>query len=235
MKIIFLISLFFTFRSFADEDIESDLNEGKLNPPVVVGQKEFKPVRHGIVRSDQAPAHSAASPAEPPPQNLEQKNSPDAKIETPFNLKIDDSNMPISEQIKMMILAIKDVPEETIKENMLAKLNEGALKTFISTNPKVMTFLVRMMKSEQALPEFAKLIEEKSKMATFGIAMLGTFILGLILKMQIKKNKSSEGIPLVSFLPRFIFLFCLRIILVIYFFHKEAAPTFKIAKDVFLS
>lgn len=196
------------------------------SPPPPQNQKR------AIVRIEEAPLHEAgivtATPS--PAPTMAKGEALDKNIFTPPQ---NADQLSVSEQVSVMTKSIKDVPDETIKDNLMARFKDGELKRFLTNNPKVLTFLVRILKDEKALPGLTKLAENKKKLITFAGLMIATFVIAMILKMPLRGSKNNKK-ALFPFYLRWPFIFILRIVLFLTYFKEEVGPTVAIAKKLFL-
>lgn len=214
------------------DEIEDQLNSIEQEQQQVLNAN--KPSKNKIVKLEDVKDHPAANLDILDGKNLSNTQKVEV-VSNVFKFAVNTDNLSSSDQMRIMIKGLKDVPDDTIKQNLLAKLQSGGLKNFIINNPKILTFLVKMLKHDEALPSLAKLTEDKKRYTTFAVAMIATFILGFILKMPLKKGAKGAMKPIVSFFPRWLFIFTIRIGLFIFFFHNEAGPAVKLALEVYRS
>ena len=150
--------------------------------------------------------------------------------------KIDPSKMDMSkllndDLIKQMNKHYKDQNEEEIQkgfEDMLKQQHGFDLSKY----PKVSLFFARILKDQDAMPSLFKIIKNREKLMYFGFAMLGTIILGFLIKRAFRKLDSSIFRDIKLFFMRVFLLLGARIFILISFFGTELRPTWNIFKSV---
>jgi hypothetical protein len=78
-----------------------------------------------------------------------------------------------------------------------------------------------------ALPQLAKMLDQKDKLAKMSVTLLFTFVVGMILKKMVHA-KAPFSFKVIHFFLRASFLMVLRIGIVIYFFQEELTPAWKL-------
>ncbi len=144
-------------------------------------------------------------------------------------------------KISTMLIPFQSIPEDTIKKNLITNLKEGWVKGFLEKSPRVQSFLAKLLKSKEALPDLASILDDKKRLYTFAIVNIIFFIILKIRKMISNRRKNNYRDPSGSFLAGLVTWFlgfflvqALRIGIFIFFFHKEAGPTWKIFRQVML-
>ena len=145
------------------------------------------------------------------------------------------------EQIITMLAPLENVSEEKLKKNLTHNLKDGTIKRFIEGNENFKTFLVKIIKSKKALPQMALIVDKKNRLYIYVLVNIVIFVVFRLKSMISKRRnaankyyrkKFSDGIlgKLVSILM----MMGLRIGIFIYFFHKEAEPTWTIFRQTML-
>lgn len=75
----------------------------------------------------------------------------------------------MKEATKLLPTMYKSKTEDQLKDELLEKVSHPQLKSFLKNNPKIMTFVARMMKSENALPQLSEIVGNKKKLGAYAI------------------------------------------------------------------
>jgi len=144
-------------------------------------------------------------------------------------------------QISNILQPIQRIPDEKLKQSIVNNLKEGTFKRFLKNSPKLQSFLVNMLKSKKALPELARILDDKNKLYVFGFINIMLFVFLKLRKMMIKRSQSkskyfkkSLGDSFVGWMIGFFVVFSMRIGLFIYFYSREASPAWNVFKETFL-
>ena len=103
-------------------------------------------------------------------------------------------------------------------------------------------FLVKLLKSDKALPQAALIIDDKNRLYIFILINISIFVLMKLRSMMSNRHakkkkffKKSFFDSLFGWLLKSFAMLGLRIGIFIYFFHKEAEPTWTIFQNTILA
>lgn len=116
-----------------------------------------------------------------------------------------------------------------LKENSKGSTAE----VYIDRYPKLAVFTVRLIKSKEALPGLAQIIDDQDRLIHFAGIMITTILIAFFLKRLMKREGRSVGKALGLWFLRFLIISFLRLGIILYFFSTELAPTFNIATKTF--
>lgn len=161
------------------------------------------------------------------------------KISTPLNVMQGESpatdtgeNAP-NNSLAMAADALNGVTPESIENGLRARLNHPIAKNFIERHPEVLQFVGQWYAGpEQAFTHFIKIIDQKEKLKTYAFTALAIFIIGQILGAFPPKKGLFTRLLYKLFLT--ILTFCVFLGAFGYIFQTEMAPTYVVAKRVFL-
>ncbi len=141
-----------------------------------------------------------------------------------------DKLRPLITQVNSMYSRMSyEASRAQIAENISKSPAKGMTKVF----PKSVDFITHLLRDNRALLYLLDMFKDKKKLLFFFLANLFTFILGFIL-VRMSSKESSMGKRLIRYFFRKLFIYGLRIFILIFFFGTELAPTFNIFKEVFL-
>jgi hypothetical protein len=178
-------------------------------------------------------------------QEIRQKNGKDTNIGTigggggkAQGMKLKDLlKGNASEMVKLMLQQFAHVGPDQLKARLLAA-NEGKPQgEFLKNNPRFLNFVVKAFKHPNALPNFAKILDQRQKLTYFVGVNIFIFIFGMWYK-RVQKNRNQDKSATKSmnqFVFRTIFFFGLRIGAFIAFFHKEVYQIASIFKNSMFS
>lgn len=177
-------------------------------------------------------------------QEIRQKNGKDTNIGTiggggkAQGMKLKDLlKGNASEMVKLMLQQFAHVGPDQLKARLLAA-NEGKPQgNFLKNNPKFLDFVVAAFKHPNALPDFARILDQRQKLTYFVGFNIFIFIFGMWYK-RVQKNRNQNKDMTKSmnqFIFRTIFLFGIRIAGFVAFFHNEVGALFGVFKTTFLA
>lgn len=146
-------------------------------------------------------------------------------------LKGDASGM-----VRVMIQQFNHVSPSELKSKILMTTEGKPQGNFLKNNPKFLDFIVASFKHPSALPDFARILDQKQKLTYFVGANIFIFFFGMWFK-RVQKNRNQESDVtkrMNHFIFRTIFFLGLRIAVFVSFFHAEAGPIFGVFKDTVL-
>ncbi|MBT7609923.1 MAG: hypothetical protein HN576_09210 [Bacteriovoracaceae bacterium] len=145
------------------------------------------------------------------------------------------------QQVRQLLAPLQNVTEANLKKNLTVKLNEGRVKRFIENSDKFQNFLVKLLKSEKALPHFVLIIDQKNRLYIYLLVNIVLFVFMRLITMISNRNAAKKKFYKKSFFSSFfswwfkVFaMLGLRIGIFIYFFHKEVEPTWIIFQNTIL-
>ena len=137
--------------------------------------------------------------------------------------------------IRSALLPYRIIPEHQLYSLLLKKSKGTFFYDFLNDNPSIISFAVKMLRDEIAIPIYARLVKDKVRLASFLVVNIVIIIIGWLMKRytSLRPRGVVEGIKL--WFARFLFVNGSRIIVLIFFFHVELSPTWQIFKDVFFN
>jgi hypothetical protein len=146
-----------------------------------------------------------------------------ANTSTPFSSKT------IAESIR----PFQKISEKELLEQLSSNIKDSKLAPLFKNNPTITLFMVRMIQDKNALPDLAKIFENKDRFITFSYWMLGTFVLSFIIRRIIKINNAGFFEAVFLWFIRFFIILFVRLGLIYYFFSNELEPSFKVIGKTF--
>ena len=135
--------------------------------------------------------------------------------------------------IKQVLEHYQSMNEEEIKSQLKERMNGSKASVIFNKYPKSLDFVAAMLKDENALPELMKMKEDYEGLKHMAFAMIATFIISFIIKVMIDR---SSTFLLKRFLYRILhllFIWALRLGVMIFFFGSNLKPTYDIALRTF--
>lgn len=137
--------------------------------------------------------------------------------------------------LKGALIPFRLVPEDNLRLMLLKKAEGSFIHDFLLACPKVLTYVVKLLRDEFALPALFGIIKDRVRLITFVIINLVIIIIGWLFKryINVRRRGFLEGIQL--WFLRFTLVNGTRIIVLIFFFHAELGPAWRIFLDVLFS
>jgi len=149
--------------------------------------------------------------------------------------ELDKENSDYSVVVYQMLHFFRSQSQADVELIFREKFNRGVLGSLFKIHPGLVTLLAKIVRDPKALPDAAKIGNEKKKMGLYFGLIVATFILGFTLK-KMSHNKHGD-MGMFFFMNRFImrslFLYGLRFAAFIYIFNQELAPLGTILKAHF--
>ncbi len=142
-----------------------------------------------------------------------------------------------SEIVRMMIQQFNHVSPVELKTRLLASTEGKPQGNFLKKNPKFLDFIVAAFKHPSALPDFAKILDQRQKLTYFVGVNIFVFFFGMWYKrVQKNRNQNKEFTKSMNqFIFRTAMMFGIRIGVFVAFFHTEVGPVFGLFKDTVLA
>ncbi len=134
-------------------------------------------------------------------------------------------------KIDEMLAPYRSQSPEITKEHLRTKLKGKP----IVSSPKFIDFLDDLIRDDQALQKVGDIINNKKKLFAFFIFNVLLFFIGFIFKkLHREKNLvSGPGMRGVRLIWRLSCMFAIRLVVIMYFFGANLAPTFNLVKKNF--
>ncbi len=144
------------------------------------------------------------------------------------------SGKPTTAQLQKMVGAslqsFQSMSDEQLRAHLLTRTAGNPVGVAFGQYPKLLDFLVKLLRDPVALPQFFSILNHKTKLMIFFAINLVLFFVGFLLK----KAHKAKGVGLGTHFKRWFVFFSLRLIVFLVFFHTEVGPFFFIARDTFL-
>lgn len=137
--------------------------------------------------------------------------------------------------IRSALLPYRIIPEHQLYSLLLKKAEGGFFYDILNDYPSLLTFAVKMLRDEVAIPIYARLIKDKVRLGTFLVVNIVIIVIGWLMKRYAGLQPRGVVESLKLWFVRFLFVNGARIIVLIFFFYVELAPTWRIFVDVFFS
>ena len=177
-------------------------------------------------------------------QDIQQKNGKSnangmmGSLENSKNMKVADLLKGNASKImKSMIQQFNPISPQQLKTSLLVTTEGKPQGDFLKNNPKFLNFLVRALKHPNALPNVAKILDQRQKLMYFVGANIFVLFFGIWYKrVQRNRNQDREITKSVNqFIFRFIFLSGIRLGIFVAFFHSEVGDIFGVFKKSFFA
>jgi len=141
-----------------------------------------------------------------------------------------------SNVVRMMMQQFNHVSPAELKSRLLAATEGKPQGNFLRNNPRFLDFVVKTFKHPDALPDFARILDQRQKLTYFVGVNIFIFFFALWYKRVQKRRNSEKALnkSINQFVFRTIMFTGLRLGVFAAFFHKEVYPLFSIAKSTFM-
>lgn len=129
----------------------------------------------------------------------------------------------------------KEKSVEDIEDDILKQTEGSVLHQILEKFPKLLTYVATLMKDKEALPQASKILHDREKLKEVGLWMLGTFLLGFILKKLLIQSGQGVLKRLSRYFLKSLILWGVRLGILVHFYGEYLNPMYKIFKEVFLS
>jgi hypothetical protein len=141
--------------------------------------------------------------------------------------------MKISEAVNLALTPLQKVSEADLLKQLLENTKGTRAHDFFVRFPKLILYVVRLLRDKQALSDATKILEDRKKLIRYSAIMISTFILGILLSRFFRSNKESILYSITLFFIRLGIMFSLRAYILIYFYGSELSRSFDIFKETF--
>lgn len=138
-----------------------------------------------------------------------------------------------SQAMKIALEPLQKMTEKELIKLLYENTSGSGVRQYIDQYPKIAVFTVRLIKSRDALPNLARILDDEDKVIRFIGIMISTILFAFFLK-RLMKRQGRTILQAVSFwFLRFMIISSLRLAVILYFFSEEISPTFNIAFKTF--
>ncbi|MCO4754893.1 MAG: hypothetical protein KC478_10460 [Bacteriovoracaceae bacterium] len=138
-----------------------------------------------------------------------------------------------SKIISMMLQQFSNMSDDQVKASMLRGAQGKPQEKFLKNNPKFLNFAAKLFKDPIALPQFAKIIDQRRKLTFFVGANICVFLFGFFVR-KVQKNRNPEKqftTTMNQFIFRQILMNSIRLGVFLAFFHNEVGPLWKVFRS----
>lgn len=212
MKIQILLFLLFSFSLWGQDDALVISDEIQSSVAAELASAKAK-----SLAKEKAEAAATAVPA--PEEDWAKAMYKTGKIKAPV-----EKAESFSESIKKTIAQFQGMSIIELENHIKITFKDSQYAPWFKKYPFFVTFIAEMLRSPEALPQMAKIADQKDKVVKISVGLLFTIILGMFMKRMVPK---SAGFLLrcSHFFIRVFILNVLRIGIFVYFFKNEMGPT----------
>jgi hypothetical protein len=140
----------------------------------------------------------------------------------------------LSESVRISLTPLQKLSEAELLKILNDNTKDSPMRPYMDQFPNITVLAVRLIKDKESIPALVKTVENKDRLIHFAGWMLGTFILGYIIKRILHNpNRTFLGSVGMFFLRFYIMLF-VRLGLIYIYFHEELKPALAVVKKTFL-
>lgn len=163
-------------------------------------------------------------------QDRKRLNELIADIEKNENDPVGFADANVSKMMGIVTEGFRKMSHQEVVDLLLERFEDSpVIENFLKSHPAILNFAVKFLRDKEATERFFSISKNKKRLVLFGISIIATIILGLFLK-RIGRYERRGAFK--RWFLRISFLYLLRILLVIGFFHYELFPLFKIFMEV---
>lgn len=181
----------------------------------------------------------------PPAQNQEMTAAPDpASAPTAMPVSTCDLGQAkekfnegkFSELVEQCLRPIRAMKAEDFEQQVLMS-NEGKpMGRYFRDHPRALKFFVKLLQDKEAMVSASKMLENRQRFTVFLVINICLFLIAWIYKNFIRSQAPKPYfIRVKDGLTLFLVMFALRLSVLIYFFHQELGPLFKVIKDFYFA
>lgn len=134
-----------------------------------------------------------------------------------------------SDALRIALEPLQKMSEAELLMLLKNNTNGSASAEYIKKFPKLALFSVKVIKDKDALPSFAKVLDDQNKLIHFVAIMLFTILFGFFLKHLFKKEGRGIPMAILVWFVRFFILSSVRLAIIYYFYSHEITPALNLA------
>jgi len=131
-------------------------------------------------------------------------------------------------QINIMLEPIRKMSETDLKNIILSNQQAHPLFEFISKHPKLLLFVIRLLKDDQALAKLVDVTNQKKKIYGYLAFLIFSMLLNHLIKIKIIKNVESIMQRFFVHTFRIIFFITFRFTVFLFLFYDSLKPSIAI-------
>lgn len=137
--------------------------------------------------------------------------------------------------LKGALISYRIIPENNLRLMLLQKMNGTSFYKFFIACPKVLLYITKLLRDENALPALYGIIKDRVRLFIFIIVNLVIVIIAWLIKRRLALRSRTLFERFRLWFLRFAIVLSVRVGVLILFFHQDLGPTWRIFVNVFLS
>ncbi len=126
---------------------------------------------------------------------------------------------------------LNKVTEEALEKMVISRLPKK-VQDFLTENPKILRFSVRLIKDSHALPALVDGMQNKKKITVYFACIIASFILGFILKRKNRKKDQFILKEIFKSLVITLFVICFNLSAFYIVFREDLRPTIEVWNSI---
>ncbi len=237
VKFVFIMALVFTSAfSFSQNEIPkneeydeaklnqvlSDFNEKAQRPEADITDEELN--QEEMKEFDQFANEVKV-------EEVRDEKAKNKKSKTPINLE----GKKLSETLPYLLEPFDELNDQELRQVIMDKFNGGSIGGALETYPFLLELSVKLVRDKKALVGLVKISEQPSKVQKLLLFLIGTLVLGHIIKKALFREDRPFATALFYSFLRIVFMNGLRLYIIYSFFSEELGPALKIFRSVVFS
>lgn len=138
-----------------------------------------------------------------------------------------------SSNVQKTIAPLQKIPEKELLIQLKENTKNSQVGPILEHFPTITLFMVRMLRDQEALPNLAKILENRHRLMEFAYWMLGTILFGILVTYIFKRNGVGIIESFFNYIFRFTLMFTIRVVIIYLFFAAELAATLSVFRKTF--
>lgn len=137
----------------------------------------------------------------------------------------------LDERVSLALVPLQNLSDADLKEFFHKSFKDSKIEELFNKYPVIVDKMILIIRSDEVIPNFVKMSQDKDRMIYFVSAILVTFIFGFITKRIFYGPKSSFLGMCGGFILHGFFMFLVRLGVIFFFYRNELTPLINIIYD----
>lgn len=141
----------------------------------------------------------------------------------------------LHQAVSLALVPLRKMSTNEMRSMILEQTRGQKIYTILVEYPKLLTYMIELIRHEQAIPQLVKIVEDKDRLKKFAAVMLCSILIGFLIARFVSTKEKNLKKIFFLFIMRVLIMFSLRISIIMYFFSEELAPSFNVFLSVFFN
>jgi len=161
-----------------------------------------------------------------------QNNMNDPTLFLKMMMNPGSSHFDFEQLLKGSIITFRLISEESLRTLLLNKTEGTFINSFLYSYPRAFLYFIRVLRDETAIPSLYGIIKDRVRLFTFIAVNIVLIVIAFLVKRYVNMSRRSFFEKIQSWFVRLVFFTALGLGVLIFFFHAELAPLWRIFLDL---